>query len=116
MNGAVTHFFVMLQRVQNVSRANAIQPRQAAYRSNSSFDSRTLLIGEPTQRTTDSCCGNHSITYRFTVFEAPILACRLQRVSNRMAEIQNAPQIGLLFISHHNMRLDRSASGDEPFN
>ena len=37
-------------------------------------------------------------------------------MSNRMAEIQNTPQIGLFFIRHHNMRLDRGASCDEPFN
>src|SRR6267142_716129 len=106
MNGSIADLLIMMEGRQNRLAVYAGQCRQSANRSNCRLDARSIRLREFLKVHSDAGGRDHSITHSLSVFDSLVSRCGFQSVSDRMAEIEDSPQVALFFVGHHDVRLD----------
>ena len=112
MNRPIANFFIVLQRIQDVS-AFKTQRGQPSDCSDRAFNSRAIDIRQFFERTADARSSDHPIAYGFAMFDSCVVRSSLQTMPDGVSKIQHPSRTALALIGRHDLSLDLAATRDQ---
>ena len=116
MNRPIANFFIMQQRTQDVFAFKTAQRGQPSDGPDGAFNSRAIDVRKFFERPADARSSDHPIANGFAMLDSRVVRGSLQAMPDGVSKIQNPPEIALLLIVHHNIRLYRGATCNQTFN